>query len=300
MIGIGFEIKEIAGYEKGNETHKWEERRLIVRSDAYAGIQIKSLEERLGKAYDELARMKAKKGESADQFRLRADRIIDKYHVTGCIEIEIKETEMTVKNYLTRGRPGPDTPYKIITHKKPELSFKYIDQIIEEKKILAGWRIYVTNTPERKLSLQQSVRYYRDEWVVERGMHRFKKGSLPVLPLFLRIPERIKGLMLLLTIALQVLTLMEFVVRRELSESGEILTGLVPGNPKMKTARPTAERIISQFKGLHCLIEETEGGITGYMVEELTVLQKNILTLLKIPHDIYNINFSYKSLHEVT
>jgi len=42
------------------------------------------------------------------------------------------------------------------------------------------------------------------------------------------------------TIALQVLTLIEFVSRKELSERQEILSGLVPGNPKMKTPRPTA------------------------------------------------------------
>lgn len=166
--------------------------------------------------------------------------------------------------------------------------------------MLAGWRIYVTNMPEEKLSLQESVRYYRDEWTVERGMHRFKRGSLPILPLFLRIPERIKGLMLLLTIALQILTLMEFVIRREMASCNETLSGLVPGNPKMKTARPTAERIIAQFKGLHCIIEEKGGIVTGYIVEKLTPLQERILTLLKIPRDIYNINFSYHLLQEVT
>jgi hypothetical protein len=40
--------------------------------------------------------------------------------------------------------------------------------------------------------------------------------------------------MLMLTIALQVLTLMEFVSRRGLSKSGESISGLVPGNPKFR------------------------------------------------------------------
>jgi transposase len=43
--------------------------------------------------------------------------------------------------------------------------------------------------------------YYRDEWLVEHGFRRFKKGSLPALPLFLRLDERIRGLMLLLMVA---------------------------------------------------------------------------------------------------
>ena len=150
------------------------------------------------------------------------------------------------------------------------------------------------------MSVQQSVRYYRDEWRVERGMHRFKRGSLPALPLFLRIDERIKGLMMLLTIALQVLTLMEFVIRRELKKNGETLAGLVPGNPKMKTARPTAERILAQFKEINYLIEDTRGRVSGRIVETLTPLQERILILLGLSPEIYELSFERKAVCDIT
>jgi hypothetical protein len=91
---------------------------------------------------------------------------------------------------------------------------------------------------------------------------------------------------------------MEFVIRRELAKRGETLSGLVPGNPKMKTARPTAERILSQFKELNCLIEEKECRVVGYMVEALTPLQKHILTLLKVPTDIYDLSFNRPAFRE--
>jgi len=173
------------------------------------------------------------------------------------------------------------------------LEFQRKQTVIDERHTLAGWRVYVTNTSPEKMTLQQSIRYYRDEWRVERGGHRLKKGSLPVLPLFLRIPERIKGLMLLMTIALQAITLIEFVIRRELQQQGETLTGLVPGNPKKKTARPTAERILAQFKELHCFIEENSDRVVGYLVEALTSLQIRILTLLNVPIDIYDLSFNF-------
>ncbi len=57
--------------------------------------------------------------------------------------------------------------------------------------------------------------------------------------------------MLLLAVALQVLTSIEFVVRKELEQTGESISGLVPGNPKMKTKRLTAERLLAQFDNLH-------------------------------------------------
>ena len=156
---------------------------------------------------------------------------------------------------------------------------------------LAGWRIYVTNVSAEILSLAQAMTYYRDEWLVERGFHRFKRGSLPALPLWVRLPERIRGLMLLLLIALQALTLLEFVARRELAKRGETLAGLVPGNPKMKTARPTAERLLARFKNLHLMITCTETQVEGESIEPLTPLQRRILDLLGVPRAAYEIAF---------
>jgi len=40
------------------------------------------------------------------------------------------------------------------------------------------------------------------------------------------------------------LSLLEFTVRRQLVEEGKELKGLYAGNPKMSTARPTAEAIL--------------------------------------------------------
>ena len=60
----------------------------------------------------------------------------------------------------------------------------------------------------------------------------------------------------------------------------------------MTTARPTAERLLSQFKELHLLIEYTGSEITGCLVEKLTPLQEKILTLLKVPQELYNLSFS--------
>ncbi len=115
-----------------------------------------------------------------------------------------------------------------------------------------SWRLYVTNAPSIKLSLPQAVIYYRDVdvgvaarrvvarrvWLLERGFHRFKRGSLPALPIYFQNPDRIVGLMFLLNVALRVFTLIEFVVRQALQTTQESLAGLYDGNPKRKTSRP--------------------------------------------------------------
>jgi len=107
------------------------------------------------------------------------------------------------------------------------------------------------------------------------------------LPLFLRLEERIKGLMMLLTIALQVLTLIEFVIERELAVHDETVSGLVPGNPTISTSRPTAERVLKKFQNLHLVIINTGKSIKAFIQEALTPIQQQLLRLMKVPIEIY-------------
>ncbi|MBF0204718.1 MAG: transposase, partial [Desulfamplus sp.] len=295
VVGKGFVVeKQISGCCGNAVEHQWTEQWMVTRSYAHAKRQEKSFDERMKKAEKKLSALKARKEESIDQFRIRAAKIVQDYKVEKYFRFEVKESITTSKKYLVKGRPHPDSPYEIVENRRFSLIFDRDEDAVDKFLLLSGWRVYVTNMRSDRMTLSQSTLYYRDEWLVERGFHRFKKGSIPVLPLFLRIPERIKGLMLLLTIALQVLTLIEFVSRKELSERQEKLSGLVPGNPKMKTDRPTAERLLAQFDNLHLLMEEKGKDISGVVVEGLTSLQKKILILLKLPETIYDLSFNYE------
>ena len=266
---------------------------MVSRSDAHAKRREKSFESRLEKAEDKLSKLKAKSEDTTDSFRIKAEKILKDGNVDAYLTLEINEAITTKKKYIGRGRLGPKTPFKMVDIRNLTLTVQRNEEAIKRFRLLAGWRIFVTNIAENKMTLNQSTQYYRDEWLVERGFHRFKKGHIPALPLFLRLPERIKGLMLLLTIALQVLTLMEFVSRGELAKKDESISGLVPGNPKMKTKRPSAERLLSQFDNLYLLVEKKGRRTSGIMVESLTDLQKKILSILQLPDKIYELSFKH-------
>jgi len=292
VVGKGFVVdKQMEARLEDGEVHQWVERWMFSCSNAHAHRRKKSFQSRLDKAEDKLSKLKATSKDTVDSFRMKAEKILQECSAQDYLRFEINEAVTTQKKYIGKGRPGPNTPFKMVDIQSITLVVHRNEEAIEEFRLLAGWRIFVTNVAESRMTLNQSTQYYRDEWVVERGFHRFKRGHIPALPLFLRLPTRIKGLMLLLTIALQALTLMEFVSRRELSKENETISGLVPGNPKMKTSRPTAERLLSQFGSLHLLIEEKGKKISGTMVEALTSLQKKILSILKLPENIYELSF---------
>ena len=207
------------------------------------------------------------------------------------LQVQVDEIITTRKRYTKRGRPAPDSPFTLETNSRLSLTVERDEQALATALELAGWRIHVSNASAQRMTLLDSVRYYRDEWLVEHGFHRFKKGDLPVLPLYLHLPDRIRGLMLLLLLALQALTLIDFVAQRSLAEQETSISGLVPGNPRMKTSRPSAERLLAAFDKLHLVIVETDGLASGYLLESLSPLQSFILDLLHLSPSIYSLTF---------
>jgi transposase len=291
VVGQGFVMERSlqAQWEDG-QTQAWSERWLVTCSTALAHRRQQQIHARLGQAEAELERLKPKQWASAAALRQAAQRVVDKREVSRWLDLQVSEAVTQQTRYVGRGRPGPNRRVEVIEVHQFRLSFTRNQAAVDEALQLAGWRVHVTNVPAQQMSLSQAIAYYRDEFLVERGFHRFKHGSVPVLPLFLRLAERIRGLMLLLLIALQCLTLIEFVAGRELAQREETLAGLVPGNPKMKSARPSAERLLARFCGLHFLGQRTQTQVTGKMVEPLTPVQRRILALLGVPETIYTAN----------
>lgn len=296
-VGSGFVIDKTQESElEDGKKHRWLERWFVTLSDAHSARQTKAFKDRLSKADRKLNSMKPKKDEGAGEFLERAQSVLKDKGLQNFVRVEVDETVEKKKMYKCKGRPGRNAPYEIIENRKLSLAVTRDSEAIDRYLLLTGWRVFVTNTPAERMSLAQGSQYYRDEYTVERGFHRFKRGSIPALPIFLNIDARIKGLMMLLTIALQVVTSMEFVARRELGRNDESISGLVPGNPRMKTNRPTAERLLSQFDNIHLLIQVNGDRMTGMIVEELTPLQKRILSLLGLQETVYGLNFNSRKI----
>jgi transposase len=146
--------------------------------------------------------------------------------------------------------------------------------------------MYATNQGAEQLTLAQAVLAYREEYLVERGMGRLKGQPLSLTPMYVERDDHATGLIRLLVIALRVLTVLEFVVRRRLAQDKESLAGLYAGNPKRATAQPTAERLLQAFRGitLNIIVEPHQ---TRHHLTALSSLQQQILALLDFMPTIY-------------
>ena len=150
-----------------------------------------------------------------------------------------------------------------------------------------GWRLYATNAPPERLSLEDAVRTYRGSVpTIERLFSRLKGRPLGLRPVFVHREDHLKGLIRLLSLALCVLTLIEFIVQRSLQAEQESLTGLFPAILTKETKRPTTERLLRAFKGIHLSIIDLPDQQIRH-VTPLSELQNRILFLLRFSPAIY-------------
>lgn len=287
-VGKGFEV-ELGKFWLNPETNKWvrwHERYLVVYSTSLAASIIRGQQQRISSAQTALNKLAAKPGEDPQVLAHKVENILERYRVKDFFNTTITEQIIQLPRYLGRGRPSKNSPTQSVTSICLQLQIQLQNAAIQQAETLAGWRLYVTNAPITQLSLSLAVMYYRNEWLLERGFHRFKRGSLPALPIYFTDQNRIAGLMFLLSIALRVFTLMEFVVRQALIETQQSLAGLYDGNPKRKTERPSAEKMLKAFCDLtlYFLPDST------IFVTPLSELQKQILYLMKMPDSLYQVD----------
>jgi transposase len=287
-VGQGFEVGVSRRWTdpQTGERVIWDERVLVVRSDKLARRQQRGLAERLTRA--ERALGKVKPGSEADLVSLtvQSQVILERHRVSDYLRVTWTPHTTQTKRYLKRGRHGPNSPFEMVTTTRWQLTIERQLEAIETFNRLAGWRLYVTNTPAWRLDLSSAVACYREQWQPERGFHRLKGVPLAIRPLLLRTDRRIGGLLCILVIALRALTLLEFVARRSLEQQPEPLQGLYAGNPKRATSRPTAERLLKAFDEI-TLYRLSDENATWYEVTPLSALQRRILGLVGVPESVY-------------
>jgi hypothetical protein len=88
-------------------------------------------------------------------------------------------------------------------------------------------------------------------------------------------------------LGLRLLTLIECVVHRQLTQTQATLTGLYPENPKKSTNRPSTERILKVFDHMTLTIFTVDRQSHRHL-PPLTPLQSQIIKLLGFSPRIYN------------
>ena len=275
------------------QTIEWTEQVFVVRSENYRKSQLNGLEGRLQRATAKLlaltpppARGKRQMQEEAELVSV-ATAILKAHNVEEFLTYTFERQEKRETKYIGRGRGNANRPtreivsmrYQILTVSRQEVA------LAAHQKTL-GWRVYVSDAPATQLNLKQAVLTYRDEWIIEHGFHRLKGAPLSLDPLFVKNDDQVVGLTNLLSLAVRMLTLVEFVVRRNLKQNKEKLTGLIENNPKKGIDNPTTERLLKAFDEITLTSVRMPDRVIQH-VTPLTTLQTRILEILGLSATIY-------------
>ena len=172
--------------------------------------------------------------------------------------------------YAKAGRPKTDEVgedcFKIKGQLCTQLDLK------NTAKAEKGFFILATNDCSGKLSMQDMLDNYKSQQSVERGFRFLKSPDFLTASLFLKTPERIEALLMVMTCCLMIYAALEHLIRRELVAKEMFF----PDMKKKPTQNPTAKWVFWCFIGVHELNVDAE----SKMVINITARQRIILDCL--------------------
>ncbi len=283
LVAEGFAVDVELTATVGDSEVRWAERRWPVRSQAYAQAQGAALERRLGSAVQALRELVVRRQGKKQLFHtalLRAaEAIVRRERVEGLLRYSVQALMTTRQVRAYRGRPArqeTDVFFRIEVHRN--------EAAIAEKKREMGWQVDGTNAGA--LALPPVVWAYRGQYRIEDDWSRLKGRPLGLTPMYLQDEQGRQGPVYLLSLALRLLTLLEWRVRERLRQEGAKLQGIYAGQPGRKTERPSAELLLRAMKTISVSVVESNGQ-THALLSPLTEVQIRLLELWCLPPDLY-------------
>ncbi|MCE2597456.1 IS1634 family transposase, partial [Motilimonas cestriensis] len=172
--------------------------------------------------------------------------------------------------YTHRGRP-----------KKGEKPTGYSYQInatvftdltkVKLAKLKVGMFILATNdTDSRDLDMAALLAHYKSQQKVERGFRFLKSPEFLTSSIFLKKPQRIEALLMIMTLSLMVYAGLEHKIREELKHTDEFFPSMVKNKT---TSKPTARWVFLKFEGIDMLEFGEQRFITGMQDYQRRLLQ---------------------------
>lgn len=199
-----------------------------------------------------------------------------KYHSLKGIELS------PVQKQAQRGRPK-EGQEKITDHWRIQAEFELDEDRTVGLDAEGACYIVVTNLPAKELSAPEAIALYKRQSKVERGFRFLKDPQFFTSALFLKKPERVQGLLTVMTLALLVYSLAERRLRMALAEKNETL----PNQIKQETATPTLRWIFYLLKDTNRVLLEIPGQPKQCLIEGINELKTKILRLFGTQVELY-------------
>ncbi|MBW1750628.1 MAG: IS1634 family transposase [Deltaproteobacteria bacterium] len=290
----GFEVPMDFKYEDKD----YRLRMIILFDHGLCARKQKTLQSRINRTLTEfeqisgkLNRYKLKNNEAIDN---ACSAILKKNHTEAFFTYHIINEPITTYKNKHRGRPSkkvkPEQVAVVQDHFKVELTLDQnaLDQAISR----CGYYPLLTNQSTEQLSIQGAMLAHKKQYKSEHTFRR-AKGPYSIEPVYLHTPERIEAFLLLFKIALQMVVLIERTARKNIRERDYGLDDFMPNRADVRN--PRSEFMLKEFEDIVKGEMPLPDGNTYGFVSELNALQRDILSVLKVPLYYYDYRYLFDS-----
>lgn len=224
-----------------------EQRWLLVHSEQATKREQHTLNGRMLKAAEKSR--KAFKKLCQKEFACMDDALaaVEQYRAEqATIDVIAQVNEVPV--YKTVGRPAAEqVPERVYFQIEGSLYTPLSRREQELKQI--GLFILATNDLSSTLTMAELLKTYKAQQAVEKGFRFLKSPDFLTSAFYLKKPERIEALLMVMTTCLMVYSALEYKIRHELEQQDKHF----PDMKKKPTQRPTARWVFQCFAGIDLL-----------------------------------------------
>lgn len=179
-------------------------------------------------------------------------------------------TLVKVPIYAGRGRPKKDAKPTGYHYFIDAIPFSDLDKI-KMAKLKVGMFILATNdTDSAELTMVALLEHYKSQQKVERGFRFLKSPEFLTSSIFLKKPQRIEALLMIMTLSLLVYASLEHKIREQLTQSEAFFPSMVKNKT---TTKPTARWVFLKFEGIDTLELGDQHFITGVQEHQTRLLK---------------------------
>jgi transposase len=212
----------------------------------------------------------------------RVDKILRRHKVTRYVKVQRRLHRDHTYRQLRRGRPGPDTAYRRITHRRWDILWQLDTEAIEYDRKSDGMYPLLTN--DRTLAPSAVLEAHKGQPSIEKRFEQIKTVH-EIAPVFLKKPQRIEALFTLYFIGMLAQAILERQLR--LAMAREEIEELPLYPEERRCARPTTEQILRLFSHIQMQVLRKSGKRIQVFHTKLTELQNQLLRLLGVPKEVY-------------
>ncbi|MBK7249852.1 MAG: hypothetical protein IPI06_02820 [Gammaproteobacteria bacterium] len=214
----------------------------------------------------------------ASRIDLEIEKILAQYHVRRYLKVSRTVRAQHDFKQTRRGRPGPDTSYRRITHRRYDLEWSIDTAAVAYDERSDG--IYPLITNDRTLTPLQVLEAHKAQPRLEKRFEQLKTVH-EIAPVFLKNPARIEAFFTIYFLALLIQALIERELRQTMKR--ERLSALPLYPEERRCAHPTTEQILRLFSHAERHLLSRCGRTVQVFDTAFTPLQRQVLDLLGVP-----------------